>query len=350
MKLRVGLIGCGKIARMHAQGFQTASDLAEVVVCCDERKEIAQAMALSLGYAKAVTRWQDVVEREDIDVVDVCLPHYLHAPVVIAAAQAKKHVLVEKPFATNLAEAIAMVNAADQAGTVLMVGQHQRYGSDHRHIKALLDRGVIGRVLAVRVDSNQFLSDYYPSGHWLFSKAQAGGGIVISVAVHKIDLLRYLLGEIRRVASFQSISGLNVGMEGEDIAAISLEFENGTVGEGFFTFAARHRPIPVTIYPFELFILYGEEGMIHNIQGWHVYSTKVKEYSNGPTRLDIPSQEYAEWFDYEIWHFLECIETGAEPISSGRDNLGTMAVLEAIYQSAKTGQVVGVPRHILEEY
>ena len=349
MTLRVGLIGCGKIARMHAHGFQRASDLAEVVVCCDEREEQAQAMALSFGSAQAVTSWQEVVDREDIDAVDVCLPHYLHAPVVIAAAQARKHVLVEKPFATNLAEAMAMVNAADQAGTVLMVGQHQRYVSDHRHIKALLDEGVIGRVLAVRVDSNQLLGDHYPSGHWLFSRAQAGGGIVISVAVHKIDLLRYLLGEIRRVASFQSVSGLNTGMEGEDIAAISLEFENGTVGEGFFTFAARHRPMPVTTYPFELFVLYGEQGMIHNIQGWHVYSTRVKEYSTGPTRLDIPSQEYAYGFDCEIRHFLECIETGAEPISSGRENLGTMAVIEAIYQSAKTGQVVRVPSHILEE-
>ena len=349
MTLRVGLIGCGKIARMHAHGFQGASDLAEVVVCCDEREEQAQAMARSLESAKAVTSWQDVVDREDIDAVDVCLPHYLHAPVVIAAAQARKHVLVEKPFAMNLAEAMSMVDAADQAGTVLMVGQHQRYVSDHRHIKALLDKGVIGRVLAVRVDSNQLLSDQYPSGHWLFSRAQAGGGIVISVAVHKIDLLRYLLGEIRRVASFQSVSSLNTGMEGEDIAAISLEFENGTVGEGFFTFAARHRPIPVTTYPFELLILYGEEGIIHNIQGWHVYSTGVKEYSNGPTRLDIPSQEYANGFDCEIWHFLECIKTGAEPISSGRDNLRTMAVIEAVYQSAKTGQVVRVPSHILEE-
>jgi predicted dehydrogenase len=349
MKLRVGLIGCGKIARMHAQGFQTASDLAEVVVCCDEREEQAQAMALSLGSAEAVTRWQDVVEREDIDAVDVCLPHYLHAPVVISAVQAGKHVLVEKPLATNLAEAMAMVDAADQAGTVLMVGQHQRFMPDHRHIKALLDKGVIGRVLAVRVDGSQLLSDEYPSGHWLFSKAQAGGGIVISVAVHKIDLLRYLLGEIRRVASFQSISGLNVGMEGEDIAAISLEFENRTVGEGFFTFAARHRPIPITTMPFGLFILYGEEGMIHNIQGWHIYSTRIKEYSDGPTKLDIPSHDFAECFDHEIWHFLECIETGAEPISSGRDNLGTMAVIEAVYQSAKTGQVVEVPSHILEE-
>jgi predicted dehydrogenase len=334
---------------MHAQGFQKASDLAEVVVCCDEREESAQAMALSLGSAEAVTRWQEVVDSEDIDAVDVCLPHYLHASVVISAAQAGKHVLVEKPFATNLAEASAMVDAADQAGTVLMVGQHQRYVSDHRHIKALLDKGVIGRVLAVRVDSHQLLSDKYPPGHWLFSRAQAGGGIVISTAVHKIDLLRYLLGEIRRVACFQSISGLNTGMEGEDIAAISLEFESGTVGEGFFTFAARYHPVPFATRPIELLVLYGEEGMIHNIQGWHMYSTKIKGYSNGPTRLDIPSHDFEECFDNEIRHFLECIETGAEPISSGRKNLGTMAVIEAVYQSARAGQVVDVPSHILEE-
>ena len=130
---------------------------------------------------------------------------------------------------------------------------------------------------------------------------------------------------------------------------ISLEFENGTVGEGFFSLASRHRPVPVTTRPLELFVLYGEQGMIHNIQGWHLYSTKDKACSDGPTRLDIPSRDFSECFDNEIRHFLECIETGAEPISSGRDNLGTLAVIEAVYQSAKTGQVVGVPSHILEE-
>ncbi|MCB0183077.1 MAG: Gfo/Idh/MocA family oxidoreductase, partial [Caldilineaceae bacterium] len=150
MTIRVAILGCGKIARLHALGYQTANDLAQVVVCCDEyERSLAEKMAAPF-HADVATRWQDVIARRDVDAVSVCMPPYQHAEIVAAAAAAGKHVLVEKPMGMNLAESRQMVAAAAAAGTVLMVGQNQRFQPEHVKIKELLDRNAIGRIVALR--------------------------------------------------------------------------------------------------------------------------------------------------------------------------------------------------------
>lgn len=118
MGIRVGILGCGKIARLHAQGYKAAADLGEVVVCCDEYSlELAQTMAKELG-ARATNSWQEVVASPDVDAISICMPPYQHAEIALAAAAAGKHVLVEKPMAMNLAECKSIVAAAKAAGTV----------------------------------------------------------------------------------------------------------------------------------------------------------------------------------------------------------------------------------------
>lgn len=336
--IRIGLIGCGKIAQAHIHGYRAASDLARVVICCDEwSAELAQSTADSLG-ADATTRWQDVIERSDVDAISLCMPHHMHRDIAVAAAEAGKHVLVEKPMAMNLAEARQMVEAAERAGIVLMAGQNQRFMEEHRQIKQLIDDGAIGRVVAVRFDCNQFLKRMYPEGSWMFSKEKTGGGMVICTSVHKLDLLRYLFGEIARVSAFVGHTGLNYDMDNEDIAAMIVEFENGIIGEGFYLFAAHGVPIPTTTG--ELTVFYGEKGLIHNVLGWHIYSTEIEKYSGGPTKLPIRQHPYHDSIAHEVRHFLECIGSGEAPITSGRDNLGTMAAIDAIYRAAETRTVV----------
>jgi predicted dehydrogenase len=340
MTIGIALIGCGKIAQGHAEGYKAAADLAQVVVCCDEWSE-AQARHLAGEFGADVsTRWQEVIERSDVDAVDICMPHYLHEPIALAAAEAGKHILVEKPMALNLKQARAMLDASEQAGKILMVSQNQRFMADHMAIKELLDQGAIGDIVAVRFDCNQFLKHMYPEGSWMFSKEKTGGGMVICTAVHKIDLLRHLLGEVRRVSSFQARTGLNYNMDNEDVAAILLEFENGVIGEGFYLFAAHKVPIPTTTH--ELTIIYGQQGVIHNVLGWHIYSTVIPQYSGGLTRLELPQQPYRESVKAAVRHFLEAIVNQTEPLTSGRDNLKTMAVIDAIYQAAETGSVVEI--------
>lgn len=338
MTLRIGIVGCGKIAHGHAQGYLAAPELGEVVVCSDDwSADAAQAMAAKFPNAQAVNHWQAVIDRPDVDAISLCMPHYLHAPIALAAAAAGKHMLVEKPLGMNLAEARAMVDAAEQAGVVLMAGQNQRFMTDHRAVKELLDQNAIGRVVAVRFDCNQFLRNMYPEGSWMFSKDKTGGGMVICTAVHKIDLLRYFFGEVKQVASFQARTGLNYNMDNEDVAAILLEFENGIIAEGFYLFAAHRIPIPTATS--ELTIIYGEKGVIHNVLGWQIYSTEIPQYSGGLTKLEWATPPYRDSLEREIRHFLECIRDGVPPLTSGRDNLGTMAVIDAVYRAAETHAV-----------
>ena len=337
MTIRVGLIGCGLMARAHLPGYEAARDQSEIVMCCDNHLKLAEDTSVKLGGTAAVTSdWQAVIDNPQVDAVDVCAPHFLHAPIVLAAAKAGKHVLLEKPMAMNLGEARQMVNAMEAAGKVFMVAQNQRYLPEHKPIKKLLDDGAIGRVVAARIDGNQFLSRGYPEGHWLFSKKLAGGGVIRTTAIHKIDLMRSFLGDVRRVTALYSTSGLNPGMDTEDIAAFAMEFENGAIGEAFFTFAAYQNPIPTASH--ELVILYGTKGMINNINGWHMHSTEVDGYKEGMQSMGLPNANYAESFVHEVGHFLECVATGQPPITSGHDNIRTIAIIDALYQSYETGK------------
>ena len=337
MTMRVGIIGCGLMGRRHADGYRTA--LASVAVCCDANLESAQRLANDLD-ADVSDDWETVIRDDTLDAVSICTPHYLHLPQVLAAVNAGKHVLLEKPMALDLREARQMVAAADVAGVVLMIAQNQRYLAEHAVIKQLLNDGIIGDVFGVRVDANQMLSRIYPEGHWLFSKAKTGGGVIRTTGIHKIDLLRYLVGEIKRVAAFHRLSGLNPGMDSDDVAAVSLEFENGAVGEAFFTFAAHRLPIPSATH--EMTILYGTAGVLQNVPEWQVYSTAFPDYADEFTSLNLPKADYLQTFRNEIQHFIDCINTGTEPLSSGRDNLKTIAVIDAIYESAASGQVIEV--------
>ncbi|MBX3010840.1 MAG: Gfo/Idh/MocA family oxidoreductase [Caldilineaceae bacterium] len=345
MGIRVGILGCGKIARLHVQGYKAAADIAQVVAFCDEYSlELAQSMAQDFG-ATATNRWQAVVERADVDAISICLPPYQHAEIALAAAKAGKHVLVEKPMAMNLAECKQMVAAAQEAGTVLMVGQNQRFQPEHVKIKELLDRNAIGRIVALRFDCNQFVKYMYPPDSWIFDKGKSGGGMVAQTAVHKIDLMRHFFGEIQEVSAFNGYTGLNLNYKpggNEDIAALLMTFESGIIGEAFYLFAAHKTPIPTTTG--ELTIFYGEHGIIHNVLGWHIYSTEIPEYSGGLTKLEIPAYPYVDSVVAEVRHFLDCIQDGTEPITSGRDNLGTMAVIDAIYQAAESKTVVQVEK------
>lgn len=345
MTIRVGILGCGKIANLHAQGYKTASDLAQVVVCCDEYSiELAQKMAGGFG-ADVTNRWQDVIERSDVDAISICMPPYQHAEIALAAAAAGKHVLVEKPMAMDMDECKQIVAAAHKAGTTLMVGQNQRWQPEHVKIKELLDRNAIGRIVAIRFDCNQFVTRMYPPDSWIFDKAKSGGGMIAQTAVHKIDLMRHFFGEIEEVSAFNGYTGLNAGYQpggNEDISTFLMNFENGIVAEAFYLFAAYKVPIPTATG--ELTIFYGDKGIIHNVMGWHIYSTEIPEYSGGVTKLDIHPHPYTDSVNAEIRHFLECIRDHKEPLTSGRDNLGTMATVAALYQSAETKRVVKVEK------
>lgn len=336
MSLRIGLIGCGNRSRAHVRGVLENKDKAKIVAVCDSAKELAEARAkeLEISDSSIYTDYQELVSRSDIDAVMIVTPHHLHMPQAVAAAKSKKHVLVEKPMCNNLQEAESMIEAAEKSRVKLMVAQNQRFDPSHQGLKKLIDEGAIGKVFCARADANQHLHGILPEGHWLYFKEKAGGGVVISVAVHKLDLLRYFLGNVKRVSSFQKNTGVNSGMDCEDASVAILEFESGAIGEMASFYAAKAAPWG------ELVMLYGTEGDINNIGGWHIYSEKRAEWKDKRfTKLEFSGKpDYVNMVE----HFLDCIINYKEPLTSGKDNLNTMKVIMGIYRSAETGKVVEV--------
>ncbi len=357
--LRVGLIGCGNISNAHARAYKAlASDVARVVATADVSAELAQRRGLELEAEQIATDYRAVIENPRVDAVDICLPHYLHAEVAIAAAKAGKHVLVEKPMACSMAECKAMVAAAAEAGVTFMVAQVQRYLPSYRGVHRLVASGELGPIRAVRFDAMQNLHEILPPHHWLFDGKLAGGGIVISVSVHKIDLMRYFVGDIRRVAAFCREGSPPYKNGAEDYASAIVEFENGAVGEHFATYSGFRMPYS------EMFMLFGDDGAVHALpepgKGGGPAFYVSRQHDNAPSdakgwgrvhtgfipvepdRRDLPGDDA---FTNQIFHFATCCRRGEEPLSSGRNNLGTMAAIFGIYESARRG---GVPVDLAE--
>lgn len=340
--LRVGLIGAGAISGSHLPAYRDFPEQVTLSAVCDAHGPNAAKVAEEFNLATYYTDYETMISEAPIDAVDICLPHHMHYPVAMAALEAGKHVLVEKPFAISMSECEELVDAAENAGLTLMVAQVQRYTSTYRGLKLLIDRGELGPIHHGRIDGIQNLHDYAEPPHWLYDGKTAGGGGVISVLVHRIDLLRYLLGDARRVTAF----GKQVDpafQDAEDYAVALIEFENGALVDVFSCYSAAALPYS------EMFWLFGENAVVHTLprEGmWDNPQPRIA-YRNGTksgrTFTDVAleagkdSLPTDQPFVNEILHFAECVATGKEPLSSGRDNLGTMAIIFAIYESMRQG-------------
>ncbi|MBN1670836.1 MAG: Gfo/Idh/MocA family oxidoreductase [Kiritimatiellae bacterium] len=196
-KVRVGIIGAGKIARNHAKvGFPAAK--AEVVAAADINEAALNALGDEFGIAQRYTDWKDLVARDDIDAVSVALPPFLHAPATLDALKAGKHVLCEKPMSCTVAEAEAMVQAAKEADRKLMVYYRRRLLNATQKAKAIIESGALGTVYFARTAGYRFRGrpniDMKNLSPWFNDPAKAGGGVLFDLGGYALDQLCYLLG------------------------------------------------------------------------------------------------------------------------------------------------------------
>lgn len=322
--IRVGLIGCGGITRAHARGYQQLTDQLQVVATCDQNRALAEERAAQLGAERVYTDFEQMLREAPIDAVDICLPHDLHAPVSIAASQAGKHVLVEKPIATTLEDADRMIRAARDADRVLMVALNQRYDPAHQRIHQMIAAGQLGELLCIRIDHHQNLK--LPEGHWIRSREKLGGGVLIGSGIHRVDLFRWFGGEVERVSCFSVYRPER--MEGEVVATVSARFRSGAVGEITTLWAVRQAPWYEGVW------VYGTEGSLYRLNGlfW--------DSPDGYKQLEVPE---ADSFTEELRHFAQCIQQGRMPLTSGEEARRSLEVVLAAYRSAERGECVSLP-------
>ena len=200
-KLRVGLVGCGFMGRMHGNVYGMLEG-ADLVAAADRNPERLSRYAQEMG-CEAEPSLEALLSREDIDAIDICLPTYLHREATVAAARAGKHVVCEKPMALNAADAEAMIEAAREAGVRLMIAHCIRFWPEYALLKQIVDDQRYGRLLSINLTRyGEFPS--WSSENWLADESKAGGG-VLDMHIHDTDFVLYLLGEPEAMSSWGTV-------------------------------------------------------------------------------------------------------------------------------------------------
>lgn len=340
--LRVGVVGCGLIGRRRAQvAYESAGE--EVVAVADVDLASAADLAQETG-AEATTNWEEVVSNPAIDIVVVATPNKFLMPVTVAALQAGKHVLCEKPPGRNASETGQMVDAANQNGRVLKVGFNHRYHPAIWKAHELIENDAIGEIMYGRAVYGHGGRPGYDQ-EWRANADMAGGGEMLDQGVHIVDLFRWFMGDFSSVLAtagtyYWSLGSFEDGRQLEDNAFAMLQTAQGQTAQLHTSWTQwKNR------FSFELF---GQKGYltINGLGGSYGVETLTvgkRRPESGPPIIeefvfDGPDSSWQlEWTD-----FVGAIRDGHQPLAHGEDALRTMEVIAAFYESASTGQSVGL--------
>ena len=348
-KIKIALIGAGNIANTHLDSYIKNSDV-EIYAICDinesRLKETADKYGIERRYTDVDTMLAALPE---LDAADVCVWNVNHAECAIKALNAGLHVLCEKPMAYNAEEAVKMKEAADKNGKLLMIGFVLRYSDDAKIAKDFIDNGYTGDIYYSKA---QYVRRHGNPGGWFANKKLSGGGPVIDLGVHVIDLTRYLMGNPKPVsvyaATFDKLGKRDNLKTSPAWVPRDAKPEDPCTVEDLATAIIRYDNGAVTLLETS-YSLNGEESMKRQLFGTKAgidISNGVKifgEYNDFLADIDIKTDNYkngADPFDSEINHIVDCIINGTECKSKAEDGIEIMKILDALYLSAKTGHEV----------
>ena len=328
--IKVGLIGGGGIADAHIRGYRTYADAIEVTAVADVVDQTARRRAAELG-AVAYLDFRQMILEADIDAVDICLPHYLHADAIIAAAVAGKHILCEKPLCLTVHEAERVRLAIEEAGVTLMCAHNQLFLPPVAKAKQLVDQGILGTVYEVRT-TDSFYNDFDPQNMgWRAAAATSGGGELIDTGYHPTYLMLHLAGG-SPVEATALLSRYRLRfMEGEDSAQVLVRFDNGVVGHLVTSWA--YDPPPGT----EKFSVVGERGSLLS----DGRSLVVTLRGSGSQTYDFDD---VDTYVSEIGHFADCLSSGTRPLHTEKEGIEVLGLILAAYEGARSRTIAPVFR------
>jgi UDP-N-acetyl-2-amino-2-deoxyglucuronate dehydrogenase len=339
--MRTSIVGCGKVASLHAQAFATLNESEFVAVCDADLSRTSRFVSQF-----SVSAWRDaasMVRAEKVQVVSICTPHPLHAAAAIAAMEAGAHVLVEKPLAATLADCDRMLAAAKSSGVKLGVVSQRRFMAPVARMKAAIDAGKIGRPVLGTVEMLSWRDEaYYRSDPWRGKWETEGGGVLINQAPHHLDILQWLMGPVCEVTG--RWGNLNHPyVEVEDTAVAILRFRSG--GLATVTVSLSQQPgLHTKIH------IHGSNGASVGAET-DTGATFIAGISGAPAApfndlWTIPGEELphsvqqGEPHTLQIHNFLQALREGREPSVNGEEGRKVVQIIAAIYESNRTGASV----------
>jgi predicted dehydrogenase len=320
--VKVGLIGGGGIANAHIRGYRAFADRIGVTAIADGHPDTLARRRDELG-AAAFLDYAELIAEGDIDAVDICLPHHLHADAIVRAASAGKHVLCETPLCLTATEAREVDAAVRANGITLMSAHNQLFMPAVAKARAVLDSGILGTLYEVRT-TDSFFNDFDPATMgWRASAATSGGGELIDTGYHPTYLLLHLAGGIPIEATAMLSTHRLAFMEGEDSAQVLVRFDNGVVGQMVTSWA--YDPAPVT----ERFSAVGELGSLHSGGEGSSLTVTLRHGTSETFTFDDVDTYVAE-----IGHFADSLITGTRPLHTEVEGIAVLGILLAAYEGA----------------
>jgi len=339
-KLRLCLVGVGRVASSHLQAIGELKELVELTGIMSRDEAKGHQAAAQHAARKVYTDYEAMLEDQEIDAVILCLPHFLHESATVVAARARKHVLCEKPMALNADEARRMVEAAEACGVRLMIGQSRRFYDAVLASKRLAADGRLGRLVAINEWNYSLRLEDHPST-WRPDLKKSGGRIMPFWGVHLLDYILWMFEARPRAVSAQMAS-VNPNWEGEDDAIVLLGFEGGGMASIHLSWNARIKPthsrqeVTGRIWDSKKYAVYeryviGEKGTVY-------MNDETELYLNG--ELIVSGPQRPSNFALQLREFASAIAEGREPLASGREVLKVQETVDAAFRAAREGCTV----------
>lgn len=363
--LGVGIVGAGFMGHTHAYNYQTMPLFYDdqpfstrLLGICDSDLSKARELQEAFGFEFATDNYEDLILRDDIELIDVCTPTVFHCEQLIGAFEAKKHVYVDKPLCATLSEADRVLTAAERAGIVSHVGYHYRFYPAMIKAKRLIADGFLGRPISFRVTyyHSSNLDPNKPMG-WKQDKAMGGGGVLIEMACHVLDLVFHFFGEYKAVHMDSLIlypkrpcaDGTLVTVEGEDHVLLNIRMKNGMIGtaEVSKVMAGNNDDLNFELYGTQGAIRYemmnpnflwaydarDDAGSLDGNSGFKAIET-INKYPESRSKFPGPRFPIG-WMRGHVasqHHFVQCVNRGEQGSPSLKEAVYIQRITEEIYK------------------
>ena len=339
-KLKVGLVGCGRISKNHFRAILKYEDELTLKAICDTNLDALKDAEVEYK-TKSYTDLKEMLSAEDLDLIVLCTPSGLHPEQAVLASEYKVHVVSEKPMATRYEDGLKMVKACDEAGVRLFVVKQNRSNATLQLLKQAIDEKRFGNIKMVHL--NVFWTrpqEYYDHGQGWRGTWEYDGGAFMNQASHYVDLLDWLIGPVECVQAMMSTTRK---IEAEDTGVVNIKWRNGTLGSMAVTMLTYPKNLEGSI------TILGETGSV-KVGGVAVNEIQTWEFSdNRDYDKKVSTVSYKTSSVYGFGHLLyyknviDVIRGDAEPETDGREGLKSLEFLSAAYLAARDGKSVGLP-------
>ncbi|WML48345.1 Gfo/Idh/MocA family oxidoreductase [Neobacillus sp. PS3-34] len=327
--IKVAVLGAGTMGSVHADAYNKMKNV-EIVGIVDIRKEVGESIAKKNG-TRSYVSFDEMLDLANPDVIDICLPTYLHRDYVEKAAAAKKHIICEKPIARTLEQAREMIEITEREGVKLFIAQVVRFFPEFTRARELVLSGAVGEVGMVRTMRGGIFPQAWEDWYASFEKS---GTLVVDMIIHDFDYMLWCFGDVERVFA-KSQWGRELNRM--DHALVSLRFKNGVIAHSEGTWA----------YPDGFMVeleIAGKEGIIHyKSDETSPIQSSIRSLKGGNRGVAVPESPLEKSpYQVELEHFIDCIENDTMPIVTPVDAFKALEVSLAAIKSIQTGKPVSL--------